>query len=181
MKTGPFTFAFLILGIAGFLAPCSFAEAPPWLGMSKSLEWKGMVDGEEVSMSIKAGDFEEGLHEIVDKDGENPRIDGFKTCFFRDRNGVMPHHITEWKITWGGKEVTIPKGAYTSIFLPNLEAVAEHFDEMDPGNKMWIGPSEDSGSLMVVMMCGYDAVHVRLALVIAKDGEVRRFFLEVIS
>jgi len=160
------------------------AEAPPWRNMPKKMEWKGKVNGEEVEILIKAGEFIKSNYKTVKEDKNSKVITkiGNYDCYFgRPRNGVMPPHITEWTIRWAGKDVKMPRDVYASVFLPALYGVTRNFNESISGTKLWIGKSSDDQDLMIIMLCGFDAQHARIAFIISKDGSVKRFFIEAIS
>lgn len=149
---------------------------------AKSVEWTGTVKGEEVKVSIKEGEFVKSDHKLGIKEGHIITVDGYEADFARPDNfGVLPPHIKSWTVRWGDKDIVLPKGIYTSVFHPKLERVEKRFDDARTNNGVWIGASDDGESLLVIMLCGQDAQHVRLAFTITKEGKAHRFTMEVIS
>jgi len=149
---------------------------------AKGVEWKGTIKGEEVEVSIQEGEFVKADHQLGVEEGHITTVDGYEGHFSQPDNfGKMPPHIKSWTVRWGGKDIVLPKGIYTSVFHPKLKSVEERFDDARLNNAVWIGESDDGESLLVIMMCGQDAQHVRLAFTIPKDGKAHRFTVEVIS
>lgn len=149
---------------------------------AKGVEWTGTVNGEVVKMSIQEGAFVKADHQLGMEEGHILTVDGYKAGFAPpDNSGVMSPHIKSWTVHWGGKEIVLPKGLYTSVFHPKLESVAKRFDDARQTHAVWIGSSDDGESLLVILMCGLDAQHVRLAFTIPKDGKAHRFTVDVIS
>ena len=149
---------------------------------AKGVEWTGTVKGEEVKVSIQEGEFVKADHQLGMEEGRIMTVDGYETDFAQPNNfGVMPPHIKSWTVRWGGKDIVLPKGIYTSVFHPKLKSVEKRFDDARRNNAVWIGASDDGESLLVIIMCGMDAQHARLAFTITKDGKAHRFIMEVIS
>ena len=135
------------------------------------------MSGEGVKVTIRMGELDPSAHKIERRDGAISTVDGHLAKFAEPRNGRMKPHITGWEIQWGDRRVEIPKGVYTSVFLPYLKGPAKDLDDAMRNGELWIGPSEDGTSLLVIMMCGFDAQHERLAFVITKEGRAHRFSL----
>lgn len=155
-----------------------------WKQLPKSCNWKGKVGIEDVEVTINAGEFARADHKVVEKDGMIESVDGVSVQFGghdRSARQNLPPHITTFSVRWAGKEVAIPQGSFTSVFLPYLAGPELDFKSAKHNNKVWIGSSDDGTALLITMVCGYDALHVRLAFTISKDGRVHRFFLEGIS
>lgn len=149
---------------------------------AKGVDWTGSVNGEVVKVSIQEGEFVKNDHKLEMEEDRIVTVDGYKAGFAQPDNfGVMPPHIKSWTIRWGDKDIVLPKGIYTSVFYPKLKGVEKRFDDARLNNAVWLGASDDGESLLVIMMCGQDAQHVRLAFTIPKDGKAHRFSVEVIS
>lgn len=147
----------------------------PWTDVPKTLHWEGRINGEMIEMTITSDAFVKGDHKVeVEDGGQVATVDGFNAWYSR---GVTTPHIKSWTVRWGGKELKLNKGLYTSIFLPNLEGPAPSFDVAHLNHKVWIGPSEDGNELLVAMVCGHDGFTGLIAFTIDKDGKMRRFKL----
>jgi len=181
MKCNPiFQILFLIILL---FCPCSHAgeNEHQWKYTPKSIHWTGKIKGEIVEMDISEGDFLAAEHEVKPSDEHEPTIDGFEAiaasdASLEDKTVVHPH-IKKWSITWGGKKVSLPKGIYTSVFLPGLSEPNQNFDAAHRKGDIWIGASDDGKELLVTMVCGRDGVSQLIAFTIAKDGQAHRFYL----
>ena len=131
-------------------------------------------------MDISEGDFVAAEHEVKPSDEHEPTIDGFEAIAATDvglEYKIVHPHIKKWSITWGGKKVPLPKGIYTSVFLPGLSKPKQNFDDAHRKGGMWIGASDDGKQLLVTMVCGRDGVSQLIAFTISKDGQAHRFYL----
>jgi hypothetical protein len=149
------------------------------LDWPREFRWKGMVGGEEVEMVISAGDLVAAGHEIGRDADTIVSVDGYEPTgpAFEGRL-----HVRDWTIRWGGREIRIPRGMYTSIVLPRLDGPPEEFyGKARQSGRVWIRPSDDGTALIVGILCGYDAIHSRYVFTIGKDGRVHRFLLEEFS
>jgi len=98
-----------------------------WSKRPKLLHWKGNIKGEAIEMTITAGEFVKEDHKVEGPDGSPTLVDGYATLFALTRNGEMPPHIKSWTVRWGGKEIKLNKGVYTSVFDPRLDGPIEAF------------------------------------------------------
>ena len=142
-------------------------------GFPKRLHWQGKVKGETVTMDIEAGTIVAADHKIRN-DGE--KIDGYDALpgYNPSWGTRFPYFIIrDWKIRWGGKDVHIPRGVYTSVFTPHLTGSKPYLNSRT--GDVFVCTSAGGDALMVTMGCGYDAVTVTVAFVITKDGRAHRF------
>jgi hypothetical protein len=117
-----------------------------------------------VKLSITAGDFVRSAHKVRVKGRFITYVDGYRAEYgFPDLDTALPH-IQTWRISWGGKCVVIPKGLYSSVFLPQLGGIE-------------VGPSKNGKGLLILMTTGEDAVTYDVAFIITKDGKARRVTL----
>ena len=145
-----------------------------------SIHWTGKIKGEIVEMDISEGDFVAAEHEVKPIDEHEPIIDGYEAIAASDarlQDKIVHPHIKKWSITWAGNKVPLPKGIYTSVFLPSLSDPKQNFDDAHRKGDMWIGASDDGKELLVTMVCGRDGVSQLIAFTIAKDGQAHRFYL----
>ena len=166
----------LLLLIAFSWATSVQGEMPPWeRHLPKEFKWEGKVNGEEVEVTIKMGEFDLSKHQVKRRNTYIVEVDGYPAKFAEPHNGKLKPHIKSWEINWGDQRVEFPRGVYTSVFLPYLKGPAKDLSDTMRESELWIGPSDDGTSLLVIMMSGFDAQHERLAFVITKDGKAHRF------
>lgn len=178
MKTMPAQLPILLVLTAISLSTLVQGERLPWEGhLPPEFKWEGTVNDEKVQVTIKMGEFDLAKHEVKrEKTGTYIiEVDGYPAKFAEPHNGKLKPHITSWEIQWGDQRVDFPKGVYTSVFLPYLKGPAKELWNVMKDSELWIGPSDDGTSLLVIMMSGFDAQHERLAFVITKEGKAHRF------
>ena len=141
--------------------------------------WRGTVKGEVVNMDIEAGIFVPGDHKIRHN---GDQVDGYSLCPYNP-TGCPPtvrfYTIKKWTLQWGGKRIGIsPRGAYASLFNPDLHSPTNGSKEAD-GDAVIVQVSRNGRSLSVTMGCGRDGIVGTVAFVITKDGRIRRYVVGV--